>query len=390
MWTLRRGAGVLAVVALSILGGSASVGSEVGSGADWSGAEGATLPPTQVSDAELEDLRFFAEQEGVPLEEMVTRFAGVSEFTASVNDLRAKHPEALVHAVWGDGSGVVYVRPGYAHVAESTLAARGAPGSVTERDAMTEVERGKLASEVSAALPAGLADGSMVSVDPLGLGVTVSLLERAVARTDPSALDGARAVAAGVSRVLTVETVPAGPETTARGGRAYGSCTGAFVVRSGSTYGISTAHHCGSTPTSYDGSSTGTTTALSNRDVRWTRFTSGTPQYTFQSNWYSYTTATSSGDPVSGSPVCKFGMKTGKTCDTVTTTGNCVTYSGWPTFCGLFKTDNYYSAPGDSGGPWYYGSTARGVQSGRNTFFNYDLFSGVGSLNLLGVTVYTN
>ncbi|GEL94229.1 hypothetical protein CCO02nite_08870 [Cellulomonas composti] len=45
-------------------------------------------------------------------------------------------------------------------------------------------------------------------------------------------------------------------------------------------------------------------------------------------------------------------------------------------------------ARGDSGGPWFYGTKALGLYSGFAPG-DSDWFSGIGSLNLLGVVVIT-
>lgn len=157
-------------------------------------------------------------------------------------------------------------------------------------------------------------------------------------------------------------------------------------MKSGTTYGISTAHHCDVLPGSYDGASLGATSALSNRDVRWTRFNSASAaSKSFRADWSDIRTVTSAADAVVGANVCHFGISTGKACSTVASKNNCVTYEGWPQFCGLFRTTSKVSDVGDSGGPWYGTNAARGVHSG--SIGGSSLFSGIGSLALLNVVV---
>lgn len=68
-------------------------------------------------------------------------------------------------------------------------------------------------------------------------------------------------------------------------------------------------------------------------------------------------------------------------------------YNGYSS---IYKTSAGSVQGGDSGGPWYYGNKAFGVTSGRvfspsnPSVTTNDLFSGIGSLNLLGVTVVTS
>lgn len=60
--------------------------------------------------------------------------------------------------------------------------------------------------------------------------------------------------------------------------------------------------------------------------------------------------------------MCKYGRTTRYTCSTVYGTGYC--NDG---YCGLYASAAMMVEPGDSGGPWFYGSGAKGITNGFAT-----------------------
>jgi streptogrisin C len=370
----RKVAAAVAICGVLAFGLPSPAWSQVGSAGD-----------DRFTPEEYEDARTFALEEGLELSTVLDRFAGLGDFYAGLEKLRAADENLLVGAEWGHGSGFVWVTERGRLLAEETFI--NAPVGVAVSTAPSERDQQRLLDSVADSL-----------IDNFGLfdlqfDFKRNVLEVAVDPSSPakSALpaDVARAASEAGTSVVIVERDLGSPLPDARGGMAYSTCTGGFVVQSLGVYGIGTAHHCITKPSTYDGSNVGTTTAYSTRDVRWSRFTSGTPQPVFRYGWGNYRTVTSSSNPVIGGLVCKFGTTTGNTCDVVVSSGHCVTYANFPQFCGLYRTGNRDAAPGDSGGPWYYGSRALGIHSGGDNFWNYDQFSGIGSLNLLGVTVIT-
>lgn len=359
-------------------------------------APGVTLaaPPAQVGEAtaidnrftpeEYADLSTYAKEEGLPLDEVLNRFAGLGEFYERLDEGRAKTGDNLVGAEWGFGAGTLYVHESALGAVRDVFASQSI--SVVESDSPNEAAQDRLATRVAAVLAANGSGVFEVHYDLHANVVEVSVPD-VEADISPHSWAAASAVAAEYESTIKVVPLSAQSEPDARGGMAYSTCTGGFVVQSLGVYGISTAHHCTTKPSTYDGSNLGTTSASSTRDVRWARFTSGTPQPVFRYGWGSYRTATASSNPVVGAAVCKFGTTTGNTCDVVVSSGHCVTYTGFPEFCGLYRTDNRDADGGDSGGPWYFGSRAHGIHSGGSDAGNYDHFSGIGSLNLLSLTV---
>lgn len=317
----------------------------------------------------------------------------MGEFEAFADSLRVTVPDQFVAAEWGFGSGTVYVHP-QAESEVVALASRSG-GLIKTATSLSPSERDQsdLVGKVAKAVQASGAPTHEVWFEREGNRVAVSIpadrLQKARAKLSVGILESLSEVGVGLSLIAS-ET---GAETAvAKGGMVYSSCTGAFIVKSGSTRGVSTAAHCTSKPSSYDGNGLGTSSALSDRDVRWTRFSSGSSSNNvFQYTSGGYRTATSSGNPSIGSVVCKYGKVTGYFCTSVLRAGE--SYNGYSS---IYKTSAGSVQGGDSGGPWYYGNKAFGVTSGRvfspsnPSVTTNDLFSGIGSLNLLGVTVVTS
>lgn len=163
-----------------------------------------------------------------------------------------------------------------------------------------------------------------------------------------------------------------------------GVCTSGFSVRSSSyANGMLTADHCANalsmsgTTLSYRGGST-------SRDVQW-HSSSAVANAQFHVGSSTLRAITSSQNPVSGTTVCKYGRTTGGSCDRVSLTSQCR-----GSYCGLYSVFERQAAPGDSGGPWYYGNTGYGIHSGRATISgaDRDVFTGLqNAAGTLGVVV---
>lgn len=346
--------------------------------------------------AEIEDLQLLSKSKGVAVTELAARFSGLSEFYQIVDPLRAAVNDGLVEARWLNGRGLLVVASSLKEQANRLVALHpevsvdvtvsDVPGE-RQQDAIAEVLIQQVAKDINGQVT--------VKYDaPSGqawVRIPANAIASSAMREQWATI--VRSQVAGRTAVVVEVGDGEQPTPAARGGLAYSSCTGGFMVKTGSSRGISTAHHCSSKPSSYDGSSTGTTYPYSSRDVRWTKITSGTASAQFvydrtgSSGTSLFRTATSSGNPVVGAYVCKFGKTTGSSCDYVEDSGRCVNYAGWPEFCGLFYTQGHSVQLGDSGGPWYSGNKALGITSGYDGGGDY--FSGIGSLNLLGVTVVT-
>lgn len=159
-------------------------------------------------------------------------------------------------------------------------------------------------------------------------------------------------------------------------------CTGAFPVRrkGGNELGILTAAHCPGTG-SYDGAANAfyspypysiSTEAGSGRgDFRWNHSKYGLSGRTFVDPDEPLRVFNSRSGVQSGDSVCMYGKTTGqKRCGTVVACGVNQTTTVPDTgqrydIGGLCRVGTWFTAPGDAGGPWFFGNTALGIHYGR-------------------------
>ena len=187
-------------------------------------------------------------------------------------------------------------------------------------------------------------------------------------------------IGVGVSRVAESPFTP----DTAQGGTAASknrngsgvACTFSFGVRPGSIYGLLTAGHCANTLYYVDPVS-GSTTALTLQDeyegyygdFAWYSY-SGTvePKFYAGSSTSSLRTVTSVKSATSiaiGDYYCKYGRASNRGgCNNVKYTGVCHN-GGGSVVCNQVRMRSVYGACGDSGGPWFSGTQAVGVNTGR-------------------------
>lgn len=255
--------------------------------------------------AELEDLTTYAAQYGEPTSAVLQRFAGLSDFTRSADQLRNRMSDDFVAATWGNGSGEIVVRPGATRKATVVLGRAASSMTIVERDRPSEKTVTAAVLDVSTAFAQTteysfttsyerVTNEIVLTVDaPAPVVGTADVAEPPASVADERSLSvQAPASGAPIGVVVKYEPGSAPSPEVAWGGRAYSNCTGAFIVQSSGVRGISTAHHCTSKPGSYDGAALGTTTALGDRDVRWTRFTAGTSGNYFQYNFGQYRAVT--------------------------------------------------------------------------------------------------
>jgi hypothetical protein len=78
------------------------------------------------------------------------------------------------------------------------------------------------------------------------------------------------------------------------------------------------------------------------------------------------------GTPVAGQSLCKNGITSYKTCEDVYQLNHCKDGA-----CHLVAMHRRHAAPGDSGGPWFWGNTAYGLHQGYKVywFIERDLFT---------------
>lgn len=87
--------------------------------------------------------------------------------------------------------------------------------------------------------------------------------------------------------------------------------------------------------------------------------------YNTPTSWFGMATTQTTGQEVIGQAVCQSSRVSGYTCGTLYAKGFSITYSGGTTLYDQ-RSATYTVNSGDSGGPIFYATQARGVQSGKN------------------------
>lgn len=202
--------------------------------------------------------------------------------------------------------------------------------------------------------------------------------------------------------------VPVQPEATIRGGGNLNTsasagndpwCTAGFTVRNDAAqHGMSTAGHCAEGQgylIHYNQGIGGADDAVRlerraisphNLDLAWYHRPSlpSTFQPTFYTSYSAsgYRTVLGRANPVVGSPLANFGRTNGYHSD-AHVTGRDVCAGETP--CRRFHiTDRAFTAPGDSGGPWFWNNTAYGLHYGKIPNSGGDLRSAFTPVFLLG------
>lgn len=200
--------------------------------------------------------------------------------------------------------------------------------------------------------------------------VDVFTVEDNLRRNKTSVAIPSNAVPSDVANIVAVESLSR-PAADIFGGKHLSTCTAGFsVVADDGTRGVTTAAHCPDSQ-SFEG------TSLPMEDEKWeTQYDiqwHTTPGFDVKNKAYDgrnnreITSSASTNSHSIGKWVCKYGKTTGYGC------GQIKSNTHNPTYCNIsnstasfvrvkrFRTD--LSSPGDSGGPWMYGSHAYGSMS---------------------------
>lgn len=175
-----------------------------------------------------------------------------------------------------------------------------------------------------------------------------------------------------------------------------GFCTGGFTVRQNSTgrVGISTAAHCDNY-WAYQGIAYPFAGEVyyDSADVQWHTscpYSEVTNEFNSGLGYRACVGTRGRADQATGSYVCKWGTRTGRTCGYIQSKS--VRPSYVPNADDTFVRVNGYgailSAPGDSGGPWFLENIAYGINSGA--FSDGDaIYMPINYIDRLGVSVLT-
>lgn len=179
------------------------------------------------------------------------------DFTGTLAEVLQDQPDGVVDFYWLGNSGVVIVSESARSDVERYF--EGQPVEVhTRSDVVPYVDRFKVENEVFQLIGDEL---------PLSMSVAYQAdIDRVLVKVagDPEAVpritELTRAGVVYEGRWIGVDVIeqPGGPYvqySTAEGGEVDGECTGGIDANWGAGYGLNTAQHCASTPSSYDAES---------------------------------------------------------------------------------------------------------------------------------------
>ncbi|MCW2903551.1 MAG: peptidase alpha-lytic pro domain protein [Streptosporangiaceae bacterium] len=209
--------------------------------------------------------------------------------------------------------------------------------------------------------------GTAWGVDP-ATGQVVISVDDTVGR---AAFARVRSVAQRFGGATRIERLPGRLRLHAEGGQAVYSggnrCSLGFNVRSGSTYYFLVVAHCGTVGSTWFADPAHTvllgTMASTNGNTSIVRYTNAGVAKPGSIHLYPGSQdIVSAGNAFVGQRVCRSGLTTGVRCGTVTALNQTVNFPEG-TLTGLVRT-NVCSEPGDSGGPFFSGTTALGLTVG--------------------------
>lgn len=346
-----------------------------------------------VSKAEREDLKIIAQTEGISPKEAEKRYGWQVAFGSIVELMRTSFPDSFAEARMNqDGMIGGLIRFDGPIPEGASELVTGLPVDVTlkgdaahsELDVQSAVEAAHFAVR-------GEAEGRSVSTEydessqAINSTVYLSGAESPTqGRRLASIIEGALAASAQSQfraedtadipvTVTTVFDKEVGDEVIRGGALLGGSSSSSFACTSGwpvervnsTQKGLVTAEHCPDSM-SYSGRFVLTWRSripLNGGDVQYMS-SSETVGNQFYYGVGNYRTVTGRGTPSQDQYLCVFGRTTGNSCDNVRDIFTCR-----DNYCNLVSMDTHPTDNGDSGGPWYYGSTAYGVHSGVHFSF---------------------
>jgi hypothetical protein len=333
------------------------------------------------------DLEGIAQEVGISFEEAERSYGWHNDFSALVNRIRTTFPADFSAAAIGDDDKPWISFAG--KVPADAVAAIGAfavPVRTIEGRAFTEIEMKRRLHAIHSSVVSDERIVDAVSGYDIVTGVfdiTVQLSDQGDVGPVGVVNELRQALPDSINSLdldieFRVVNHSLGEQHALVGGGVHlSTCTAGFVIENSSgVRNITTAAHCRDNQTINDNDFNESITLKfedfhegrwgdvqrhsvpsGHRLINTIRFNSG-------DNDFRFITATDVATP--GQWLRKYGMKTGMTSDRVYNTNVCV---GHGTVCGLVAMRNDRSKDGDSGGPWFYGSTAYGIHKGDWFFF---------------------
>ncbi|GAA2293132.1 hypothetical protein GCM10010149_46040 [Nonomuraea roseoviolacea subsp. roseoviolacea] len=340
-----------------------------------------------VDAAEMEDLRQAATEEGITLEEAVARYGWQDDFVRVANEARDSFPDTYAGAVISeDGSSASIAFKGEAPTTVTNLAKTvrhpvkvfgGRPYSEEELRQTLKATHYEILARPDVATSAGEYD--------VQTGVITIRTQPKEPITDPAAKERFRASLlparlASANPAIKVDIEVADqleyqPQAYLRGGGLLNTtggeahCTTGFTVKKGSTTGVTTAAHCGyPSKQRYHNHDTNDYTIVTRKgshsgghgDVAWFSRGSYTAAKTFYYNKGKTRYVDETRWAVQGVRLSNYGRTSGyKSSAKIYRINLCFDQE-----CDMVAMDKAVTKPGDSGGPWFNGTSAYGIHSG--------------------------
>jgi len=386
--------------------------------ASGAAARASTIDQAADPAADISDLQFIANERGITLEEATARVGWQDDFALLATEIEDAYPKSFA------GAEITSELP-----AIGTIRFKGdVPPEIrdlsltNDPDVKVVVEGGApLASfEIDEAIIAahhaihdtGLVGDTVTTFDfktervhveaspgPNLSDVPTDDVERMVLGSIPAEIRNSLDLVVD-ERVRTTDDARRGGGRLEEQGSTGLQCTSGFNVKAAVTSGVATAGHCPNSLTheNTNGDPEFTLNLVGQNTGDWGDFQWHTSSETEPAEFYRspgvYDIVTARANPVLDETICRFGQTTGRECDTVADLSLCVTVDGVEA-CRLVRMDHDEASGGDSGGPWYDGSTAYGFHKGSTScgFLwqnSCDVWSRVTYIdNALNVTVKT-
>ncbi|MDO5092569.1 MAG: hypothetical protein Q4D79_03975 [Propionibacteriaceae bacterium] len=345
-----------------------------------------------VAAAEAADNAALAEELGVPEEQAAEWFQGEEEFLGAVEHAKAAAGEQFFYAAWTPQEeaetgykGWIAFKGEVSQEAVAPFAALDFPVEVRTNAEFTENELEQIRQEKMTALAEagnfkGLvgdieSDGSITiqyepSIDMIG-SPQISATATSLSENSP------------VKVTVAPATGIAPTEEVLKGGAGIASCTLGFVVVYRGRVGALTAGHCPNSP----GVPTGSSVALKfvkqhigdYGDVQLHTSTDSAANEIRVSRAGEYRTITASGEGIKGSRVCNYGKTRAlPSCTTIRTVNHAFIHPDTGMYVSqMVQTNGSFTNAGDSGGPWYFAQTARGIHFGKSG--GYATYTSIGA-----------
>lgn len=353
------------------------------------GGAGASAVTTVEGSDLQETAQFLAEQFDVDVSTALARLNHQEKVAPLLADWWSRYPDAYGGAHRPDGFAVGTTVRWVGQPPNDVVAAAAAISRHIRFDVTADVSAPALvglAEQVNTRMAEAGFTGYATEPDLRNQNISISAWGDGPRNMSQAAIQDAVGALLPASVGLDVEEVTSSPSLDAatrggtaavRSGRTQASCTFAFTVRQGSSWGVLTAGHC-SNDLDYLDPVTGRTRNATFEeehigyygDFAWysvsgtasDRFhisRTGSLQVTSVKAWQSIAI---------GDYYCHYGQRSNKTrCGTVHGTNLC--FQGDTSSCNQVRISGATPAAqgGDSGGPWYSGSTAVGIYKGRWT-----------------------